>query len=185
MKIDSIIKPFRTKFDPEDLSTRNRLCEAFKNLQDQIDSSGASSSANKYYTKAFNNGAVATVTAVALPIPYNAETSQNGGMHSSTTQNTRFTIKRAGLYTIIANVQWAAALVGYRLLQIKVNGANIIASRIDYAGAVAVIQDQIVVGSDYFNVGDYIEIIATQTSGGALNLASVANFSPYVMVMEN
>ena len=185
MNVNSIIKPFRGKFDPEDLSTRNRLCEAFKNLQDQIDSLGSSSGLSKYYTKAYNTAAVATVTAVALAIPFNAETSQNGGMHSTTTQNTRFTITRAGLYTIIANVQWAAALVGYRLLQIKVNGASIIASRIDYAGAVAVIQDQIVTGADYFNIGDYIEIIATQTSGAGLNLVSVNNFSPYVMVMEN
>lgn len=185
MSIYNLVRPFRREFKSEDSATRNRLCEAFESLQRELDNLGSSGAIAKNYTKAYNNAAVATVTAVALPIPYNAESSENGGMHSSTSQNTRFTITRAGLYTIIANVQWAAALVGYRLLQVQVNGANIIASRIDYAGAVAVIQDQIVVGSDYFNIGDYIEIIATQTSGGALNLNSVANFSPYVMVMEN
>jgi hypothetical protein len=187
ISIKGLIKPFRRSFDPESINDRSRLCEAFELLDDNVNKLTGSDANSKHYTKAFSNVGLNIPTGVATALLFNAETSSNGGMHSTTTLNTRFTITRAGLYTIIANVQWPAFAVAAipLTLQIKVNGATLIASRIDYSQAAPLIQDQLVMGSDYFNIGDYIEIFVTQTSGGVLVIPVVANFSPYVMVMEN
>lgn|SRR5574343_252704 len=185
--VKGIIKPFRRSFDPEQNSDRSRLCEAFELLDDNVNKLLLSGTTAKYYAKAYSSVGLNIPTATPTALLFNAETSSNGLMHSTTTLASRFTITRAGLYTIIANVQWPAFAVAAipLTLQIQINGVNLIASRIDYSQAAPLIQDQIVSGADYFNVADYIEIIATQTSGGALVIPAVPNFSPYVMVMEN
>lgn len=185
--IKGLIRPFRNEFDPEEARTRARLCEAFELLEDNLNSITSSGSVGKNYSKIYSSVPITTVTAVPLAIPFNSISSQNGGMHSNTTQNTRITIQRAGIYDISANVQWPAFAVAAipLTLQVKVNGAVIIGSRIDYSQAAPLIQDQQVYASDYFNIGDYIEIFVTQTSGGNLIIPAIAAYSPYCMVKEN
>lgn len=185
--IKGLIRPFRYKLDPEDPRTRARLCEAFELLEDNLNSITSSGAVSKNYAKVYSSVPLTIPTAVATPLAFNSISSQNGGMHSNTTQNTRITIFRAGIYDIFANVQWPAFAVAAipLTLQVKVNGAVIIGSRIDYSQAAPLIQDQLVCASDYFNIGDYIEIFATQASGGNLIIPPVAAYSPYCMVKEN
>lgn len=184
ISIKNLIRPFRSALDPNEYSDRSRLCEAFESLEDAINDIIIAKTSPKHYAKVYSAVNVNIPTGVPTPIPFASTFSQVGGLHSNTSQNTRITIFRAGLYQIIANVQWPAFAAGIVQLQILVNGANIIGSRLDYPQAVPAIQDQIVAGADYFEIGNYIEIIANQTSGGPLVIPPVANFSPIAFVGE-
>jgi hypothetical protein len=178
----SIVTSFKREFDPKIHSTR--LYEAFAEVAKQLTSLGAGEADRRLHCRATSNAGLNVPTGVATALAFNLIRTQVGTLHSSTSQNTRFTASRVGSYIITAHIQWPAALVGIRQLQIKANGANIIASRIDFAQAVAALQDQSIACGYYLNVGDYVEVIAFQNSGGALVIPVAGNYSPEAFIGE-
>lgn len=182
-KILSLVAGFQQGFEPKIHSAR--LYEAFSEISKQL-GLGSSSNADKHYSRAYSSVVVNVPNAAATPIPFNQTRVQNGGLHSNSAQNTRFTIFRAGLYYISAHVQWPAVVAGYRQLQIQLNGAIVLASLTDDSLAAAPnIIDQSLSTGMYLSVADYIEIIAFQNSGGAINIPVAAQYSPEAFIMEN
>lgn len=117
------------------------------------------------------------VTAVAL----NTERYDTDAMHDTVTNNSRITIKTAGLYVIYANVVFAASTAGQRTLQLTLNGNNSqVLVGIDQGANPTVGNGTSMAVSTIwkFAVNDYFTAVAYQTSGGALNLtASTATLS--------
>jgi hypothetical protein len=93
---------------------------------------------------------------------------------------TRFTCNRSGWYFVVGQVEFAASATGDRSLSIQKNGAGILAATAVKSSTLA---NTLMVSGFVFLISDgtadYLELVANQTSGGALNLtATAANESP-------
>lgn len=90
---------------------------------------------------------------------------------SSGTNPTRLTIKVPGRYIVVASMRWASNGTGFRTGEIKVNGGTVI-GRHAQAFAAAGSPTQYTITSMPWTaaVNDYVELIAWQNSGAALNL---------------
>jgi hypothetical protein len=96
-----------------------------------------------------------------------------------TSDPTRLTCTVAGLYDIGANVQWAANATGNRRILIRANGTTAIADVIANAVTTAATPTHQNIGTHYeLAVGDYVEVLVQQTSGGPLNINGVTAYSP-------
>lgn len=95
----------------------------------------------------------------------------------------RFTIKETGTYIVKSNIGFATNATGFRALRILLNGSTII-GRVTQP-AVSGEVTYLFCATDYkFTKDDYIEIIAKQTSGDALDLVNNANNSPEFMIVK-
>lgn len=91
------------------------------------------------------------------------------------------TCKTAGKYQITGHIQWPTNATGIRNLDIILNGATVIADVTTIGNATNTV-DQLVTTLYDLAANDYVELRALQTSGGALNVNSVTNYSPELMM---
>lgn len=110
-------------------------------------------------------------------LSFNGELYDNDTMHDNATNNSRITIKTAGKYRLSAIVEFASNATGIRQILLRVNGTI-------YIGAVTTdaftTTQQMNVHADYqLAVGDYVEVIVYQNSGGALNVSNSSSTSRY------
>lgn len=105
----------------------------------------------------------------------------NTGMHSLVSNPERVTIVEDGIYLIVGRLNWAGSAVGDRYTGIRKNGTTIISQTRLAAGAAGVKTIE-AVSMPYLEVGDYIELVAFQSSGGALS-TTVANAGPELQVI--
>jgi hypothetical protein len=129
-----------------------------------------------------HNAAQSLTTATLTVLAFNTEiydAAAPNAMHDTTVGNSRITIPSngAGWYLLSANVEFAANATGIRQVQIRINGVTVIASVIVPATAAGTCR--LNVSTMYrMAVGDYAEVQAQQTSGGALNVTTLADVSP-------
>lgn len=87
-------------------------------------------------------------------------------------QDTRLTIPIAGIYLIGVHLSWDIAVAGtpfYKQLDIRLNGVTVLDTQTQIYSSL----DDADVSMNYvyfFEVDDYIEIVATQTSGSTENI---------------
>ena len=105
-----------------------------------------------------------------------AEEYDNGSFHSTSTNNSRLIAPIAAAYNVIAQVSFAGSSAGARQMQIRKNsagasggGTRLIQTADDARPSGAAMQFN---GSCdvELTVGDYVEMFALQTTGGALNV---------------
>ena len=94
--------------------------------------------------------------------------------------NDRIVIGQAGFYAISANVGFATNATGRRLVQIYVNGADRGGVQVGASATATTILSPST--NVYLAVNDYVEVFATQQSGGALNTVSVTGVYPVLSV---
>jgi hypothetical protein len=109
-----------------------------------------------------------TVTAVT----FNSEVFDTDAFHDNSTNNSRITIPsgKAGKYLLVSQISFAGNASGTRLARIHKNGSLLmIPSIMDAAPAAdfTILSTTTLVDAQ---VGDYFEVFALQSSGGALNL---------------
>lgn len=129
--------------------------------------------------RVYNSAALSIVNGGAGTfLTFDSERYDNGALHSTTSDTGRLTAPVTGLYDIGASVDFAANSTGYRQIALRLNGATFIAAQM--GNAVASPQaHQVQVSTQYhLTAGDYVEVRATQGSGGALNITAVGNYSP-------
>jgi hypothetical protein len=126
-----------------------------------------------------SNQAAANGTSTA--VTFEAELFDTNGFHDNSTNNTRITIPSgyAGKYIITGVIQWASSSSGNRVNDFKLNGSTFLGySYMDANGyqscAVTMIQD--------LAVGDYIEMIGYQNSGGSLGMGGGGRGESYFAV---
>jgi hypothetical protein len=105
-------------------------------------------------------------------VTFNSEVFDTDGFHDNSTNNSRITIPsgKAGKYLLTAQISFAANATGVRVVKIFKNGSILmLPSVIAPAPATdfTVINNTTLVNA---SVGDYFEVFALQSSGGALNL---------------
>lgn len=126
-----------------------------------------------------SNQAAANGTSTA--VTFEAELFDTNGFHDNSTNNTRITIPSgyAGKYIITGVIQWASSSSGNRVNDFKLNGSTFLGySYMDANGyqscAVTMIQD--------LAVGDYVEMIGYQNSGGSLGMGGGGRGESYFAV---
>ena len=121
----------------------------------------------KSANQSINNTTLTTVT-------WDVETLDSDGFHSNVTNNSRITIPsgKAGKYSIGVSLNWASNSTGLRQILFAKNGTTFSWSQNGTATTGATMVNKNIIVD--LAVGDYVEIQAYQTSGGALNLQSNA-----------
>lgn len=115
-----------------------------------------------------------TVTAVTLDaeiydVP-NALSPGDAPMHDNSTLNTRIYIRTPGKYRISGQIMFAPNSAGHRVAGVRLNGTTLIVQTSAAAVAVAGISTTTLFTpiTVPLNVGDYVELVGEQSSGGAL-----------------
>lgn len=108
-----------------------------------------------------------TLTAVAFASE-SFDSDPNGAMHDNATNNSRITIRTAGLYHLGGYVQFASNATGERLIGFAVNGVSITADR--RPAASSGVTQAAHYAAYALSASDYVELQVLQTSGGALNV---------------
>lgn len=103
-------------------------------------------------------------------VNWTAEDFDVSGMHDNTTNNTRITLIKGGIYLVIAAIWWEddSAGVGYRRVGIRLNGATVLAESKN--GINGLQTGNHISGIFDADSGDYFDILVTQTSGGNLDI---------------
>lgn len=107
-------------------------------------------------------------------VQFDSEFYDSDTMHDPVTNNSRITIKTAGLYLVMGQIYWAGNTTGMRGVSIRGNGANALAY--DFRASTNTLIQQVSL-ERYFDVNDYIELNAYQSSGAALIINGGANGS--------
>jgi hypothetical protein len=138
--------------------------------------------AARVYHNASQSVANITLTALAL----NSERFDTDTMHDTATNNSRLTCKTAGLYEIKGCAAFATSAVGnVRALQIRLNGVTDLGVQYGHPIGGGALSSIITVSTLYeLAVNDYVQLMAYQDSGGALNVLSGANYSPEFMCVK-
>jgi hypothetical protein len=92
----------------------------------------------------------------------------NGAMHDTVTNNSRVVARTTGVYLVTCYVQWDTNATGLRAASLLHSSGTPYASDVRMA-VTGASTDQTVATHALMTAGDYFEIQATQTSGGALN----------------
>ena len=109
------------------------------------------------------------------------------GGHSTVTNNTRYTFQVAGVYLIGGSVAWSPNASGVRAGSLLLNGVSpligsqIIIPTITIGGVNTNVPTTSVMTQA--SVGDYVELLGTQTSGGILGTNTGTNNTSTMFVM--
>lgn len=98
--------------------------------------------------------------------------------HSTSTNTSRLTCRVPGVYSISGAVQFAANATGNRGLRIRLNGATALAGHIQPAATGGDVSEVAIETHYRLVVGDYVELMAYQSSGAALNVNAATDQSP-------
>lgn len=126
----------------------------------------------------------ATITAVQFATE-DVDTDVDGtGGHDNVTNNTRYTARYAGWYLVSGNVTFVANVTGDRFCWLRVNGTDVNGSIGSQAGDATMLasipcQTKMV----FLNVGDYVELIGYQDSGGNLLTSVTTREQPSMTVV--
>lgn len=120
--------------------------------------------------KARQTVAQTLATGANSPLTLDVEDYDNTGMHSTVTNTSRVTAVYPGWYSAGAGGSFVNNVTGLRLVRLQVNGTTLNDSDVlvtPYNGNTT--RMSVRGGVLFFlNVGDYVEVAATQTSGGNL-----------------
>jgi hypothetical protein len=131
-----------------------------------------------------NSVAISTTSGVTATLTFDTNRVDQGTstpQHSTSSNTSRLTCQQAGMYQISAAVEWASNATGFRNIHIALNGTTSLCydERPAVSGDTT---DQTVSTLYYLNVGDYVELRASQNSGGSLNVLAGSAYSPEFMM---
>lgn len=116
-------------------------------------------------------------TATVTTLSFNTEHYDPWAMHDTSTNTSRLTVVKPGVYLVGGSVEFQASATGQRGLYIYLNGVTYIAYDIHDASAAN--ETAVTVSTvDQFVTGDYVELRVYQSSGGMLNVNSVSRYTP-------
>lgn len=127
--------------------------------------------------RVFNDANISVANNTVAALTFNSERYDSGDLHSTSVNTGRLTAPITGLYAVGACVSFASNATGIREVELRVNGTTVIAidDRPANTGAVTVIS----IDTQYrLAATDYVEVLAFQNSGGALNVLVSASYSP-------
>jgi hypothetical protein len=124
-----------------------------------------------------------TVSGTLYAIAFAHERVDTSQMHDTVTNNSRVYVPVAGWYLAAAEVEFAANSTGVRGVYIRVDGTTYIAGQ-RLSATSAGVSTLSVATLYYLTSGQYLEVVALQTSGGALDTSIAANHAPEFAVIR-
>lgn len=121
---------------------------------------------------------VGTGAVVVLAFGAGSEIHDTDGMHDTSTNSSRITVQTAGAYEFAGGVQWEGHASGDRTLRLRKNGSAIVGQDTRAGSTTARNQQVHSEGPIEMAAGDYVELLAVQTSGVTLNVETAADYSP-------
>lgn len=129
--------------------------------------------------RVYNDVAISINNNTVTVVTFNNEIEDTDGIHSTSVNTGRLTCVHAGTYEIAGGFEFAPNTAGVRIGYIRLNGATILASAQGIPDPANVFNASINLATHYPLVaGDYVELLAYQNSGGALNIA-IGNLTPW------
>lgn len=107
---------------------------------------------------------------------FNTEDYDVGAMHDTASNTSRFTVPTGGdgLYLLTGTVDFIASATGIRYLRWRKNGATAISGTMSQPGNASYNTQLVHTVVAALVAGDYVELVAYQDSGGALNIGDAA-----------
>lgn len=127
--------------------------------------------------RVYNSANESLTSGVDTAITYDSERFDNDTMHDTASNTSRLVAKTAGKYLMTACVRFAANATGQRSAAFRLNGSTYLVSNLANAAAAGVTDVNVTCVYD-MAINDYVEVIANQSSGGALNVTTQGNISP-------
>ena len=134
--------------------------------------------------RAFNSAAQVIPTGAATPITFDSERFDTDGIHSVLLNTSRLTAQTAGKYCIFGNIFYQGNATGFRQTNIELNGTSVPIAFVDHINLNATAVFQIVSCNYQLAIGDYVELVAFQNSGGNLNSVANPNSAPEFMMQK-
>lgn len=134
--------------------------------------------------RVFNSANISINNATFTALTFDSERWDTGNFHSTSSNTSRLTVPTAGLYDIGGSVVFAANATGMREAAIRVNGSTFI---VEQGPQPPTVTDgaRVQVSTQYqLAAGDYVELMAFQRSGGALNVIASGNSSPEFWIVR-
>ena len=121
---------------------------------------------------AYASSALAVANSTWTSLALDTERWDTGGIHSTTTNTSRMTIVTAGVYQVNGWVDFALNTTGMRGIGLRVGGSTYLAT--DYRNAVSTVSGTAATVNMLwkFAAGEYVELVAYQSSGGSLNASA-------------
>lgn len=119
------------------------------------------------YVGATANQAITTSTTTAINLDY--EKFDNGGLHSTVTNNTRVTVVETGVYLVVGFGHWESNDTGLRQIYIKLNGSTFPFTNVISAATVTGEDTHSVLGVLSLTASDYIELVVWHNKGSNAN----------------
>lgn len=118
-----------------------------------------------------NNALQSLVSGTAAAVAFQIEDFDTHGMHDNVTNNGRLTCIVPGLYIVGGAVTFTANVTGARVAFIATNGITVIRSSVLVPACIGGTETILSLSTIVRLVaGDYVQLGATQFSGGALNI---------------
>lgn len=135
--------------------------------------------ANPPACRVYHNTTQSISNSTKTALSFNSERYDTDTMHDTATNNTRLTIKTAGLYIVTGHAAFAGNSTGDRSIIVRLGGATEIAGNLQRAPSGVTEWAVMSVATIYrFAVNEYVELLVYQTSGGALSTTQVASLTP-------
>lgn len=146
------------------------------NIREEVDAMLQAFVNGRARCSAYHNTTQSLTSATPTALNFNSEDFDVGTMHDLVTNNTRVTIptSNAGVYLVIGGTTFQANATGYRQLFLQKNGTTALQDAVipvNSGSQVTAFQVLTVVS---LAAADYIELIATQNSGGALTAGNAS-----------
>src|SRR3990172_469536 len=127
--------------------------------------------------RVFNSANESISNATLTAITFDSERYDTDNIHSTSSNTSRLTANHAGKYIISGGMAYASNSTGQRFIGVRLNGATYI--DVHEVLNIGANNHSVSISTIYHLViNDYVELIAYQTSGGALNVLTSANDSP-------
>lgn len=128
--------------------------------------------------RVYNSANISVANAIYATLTFDSERNDTADMHSTSVNTERLTVAVGGLYIIGANAVFDVNGTGSRGIRIRLNGSDVIAEM--FVDAVsATYATSVSVSTAYkLSANDYVEMRVFQSSGGALNVLALGNYSP-------
>ncbi|MBA7531606.1 hypothetical protein ES705_23819 [subsurface metagenome] len=115
-------------------------------------------------------------------LTFDSEDYDTDEMHDTVINPERITIKTAGIYLIVFHGHWNTKANGSRSVYFRRNDSLILQSRQEAEPAGRTTSNLTTICS--LSVGEYLRVQVWQSSGNALNILRVANYTPYFMAQR-
>lgn len=131
-------------------------------------------------SRVYNSANISIVTSgTPQALTFNSERFDSDAFHDTGSNTGRLTVPtgKAGKYEIGGHIEFAGNATGYRMALIRLNGSTYIAREHTRPASTETVGLSVVTLYDLAEA-DYVELVALQSSGGALNVNVAGNYSP-------